>query len=60
MTKTRTPSDSNTVPLMVRLPKDIHKWIKTLSEKEHRSLNAQIVVILQKEKEKDTTATAHQ
>lgn len=34
-------------PLMVRLPEDLHALVKELAEKENRSLNAQIITLLQ-------------
>lgn len=47
----RTPQTDKTdknVPIMMRLPEDLHLWLKTMAEIEHRSLNSQVIVLLQK------------
>jgi hypothetical protein len=53
----RTPIEQKAVPLMVRLPPDLHEWVKEQAEKELRSLNAQVIVLLQRAR--DTTTGAH-
>jgi hypothetical protein len=35
------------VRLMIRLSPDLHDWLSKLAEREHRSLNGQIVHILE-------------
>jgi hypothetical protein len=56
MPRKRTPIEQKAIPLMVRLPPDLHQWIKQEAERELRSLNAQIIVLLQRVKD---TAGAH-
>lgn len=36
------------VPLMTRLPESLHSWIREQAQAEHRSVNSQIIVILQR------------
>lgn len=53
MTKHTTPSQpSKTVPTMLRLPADLHAWLTQQAEKELRSLNSQIIVLLQQARER--------
>jgi hypothetical protein len=44
--------------LGLRLPDDLHAWLAELAGREHRSLNAQVIVILEQrraaEREHDT------
>lgn len=47
-------SKKKQTPLMVRLPEDLHAWVKELAEKEHRSLNSQIIVLLQQAKDQQS------
>jgi hypothetical protein len=47
---------SKLVPLMVRLPEELHAQIKTLAEREYRSLNAQIIVLLRRALEDEQEA----
>jgi hypothetical protein len=56
MPRKRTPIEEKAVPLMLRLPPELHQWIKQEAERELRSLNAQIIVLLQRVKD---TASAH-
>jgi hypothetical protein len=42
--KSLTPNE--TVPLMLRLPPEVHAAIKEMAEKERRSLNSTVVVLL--------------
>jgi len=35
----------------VRMPHDLHEWLVDLAKQEHRSLNAQVVVILERVRE---------
>jgi len=43
----RTPTDSKLIPVMMRLPEDLHVWLKQQAEIDHRSLNSQVIVMLQ-------------
>lgn len=44
MSQDKTPK--KTIDLYLRLPPDLHGWIKELAENQHRSLNSQIIVLL--------------
>jgi hypothetical protein len=46
-----TSPDEKLVPLMTRLPESLHAWIRETAKRERRSLNAQIVILLQQSKE---------
>lgn len=45
------PADS-TVDLYLRLPPDLHAWVKELAEDQHRSLNSQVIILLRQAKER--------
>lgn len=47
----RKKSTKETVALYVRLPESLHAWIRDLAERERRSLNSQVVVLLQAAKD---------
>lgn len=49
--------DEPLVPLMVRLPKSLHLWVRRQAKDQHRSLNAQIVSMLQALKDKESPTT---
>lgn len=49
--------DEPLVPLMVRLPESLHQWVRQQAKEQHRSLNAQIVSMLQVLKDKDSPTT---
>lgn len=49
----RTPTSKDFVPLMLRLPPDLHEWLKAQSENERRSLNSQVAVMLQSLRDDD-------
>lgn len=53
----RTPGNDKLVPVMMRLPEDLHLWLKQQAEDEHRSLNSQVIVMLQNLKDKKTNYT---
>ena len=40
-------SENKPVPIMVRLPADLHAAIKQLAESERRSMNSQIIILLE-------------
>lgn len=40
-------SENKPVPIMVRLPADLHAVIKQLAESERRSMNSQIIILLE-------------
>ena len=40
-------TDNKSVPLMLRLPADLHAKIKKLAAKNRRSLNSQCIVLLE-------------
>ena len=39
---------SDYVPFTIRITEDLHKKIVKMAEKEHRSINSQILIILEK------------
>ena len=51
MAKKKSPNTVESVPLMLRMPPDIHAWIKSMAEVETRSLNSQVVAILKEAKQ---------
>mgnify|MGYP001569726746 CR=1 FL=1 len=50
MSQDKTPK--KTVDLYLRLPPDLHAWVKELAENQHRSLNSQIIVLLRQAKQR--------
>lgn len=40
-------NENKPVPIMVRLPADLHAVIKQLAESERRSMNSQIIILLE-------------
>lgn len=40
-------SENKPVPVMVRLPADLHAKIKRLAEIERRSMNSEIIILLE-------------
>ena len=42
----------------VRMPQDLHEWLVDLAKRERRSLNAQVVVLLERVREQ-TVRSAH-
>lgn len=57
MARTKT---EKSVGLYLRLPPDLHEWVKALAEQEDRSLNAQIIVILKEARAQRATSSATQ
>ena len=45
---------SNTVALNLRLPSELHQKLKALAEKDRRSLNSEIVLILEQATAEDS------
>ncbi|MBZ9642526.1 Arc family DNA-binding protein [Streptomyces sp. PSKA30] len=41
--------------ITLRLPDELHTWLKALAEREHRSLHAQVLHMLQGAKEDEGT-----
>ncbi len=41
-------SASGVIRYLLRLPRDLHEAVQAIAEREHRSLNAQIVYILER------------
>lgn len=58
-----TPKETNkVVPLMLRLPSELHAKIKDLAEHDRRSLNTMVVLLLESkvaDAEKDERTLAH-
>lgn len=55
MTKGRTPNAADLIPITIRIPPEVHEWIKERAEKERRSLNSQIVLDLEKLMSQEST-----
>ncbi|MGK8836186.1 Arc family DNA-binding protein [Achromobacter xylosoxidans] len=36
------------VPMMIRLPKDLRDWLAALAQAERRSLNGQVITLLER------------
>lgn len=62
MANEKLPSASGFIPLMLRLPPELHKDIKDMAEHERRSLNTMVVLLLEsqiKRKKKSKPPATH-
>ncbi len=59
MKRERTPYTINTIPITLRLDATLHEWLREQAQREQRSLNSQIAVILQRAKDYNTPQTVN-
>jgi hypothetical protein len=62
MTKGKTTAAdlADLIPITIRIPPEVHEWIKANARKERRSLNSQIVLDLERLMAQDSTTTTQE
>lgn len=48
MPRERTTNTDGLIPITIRIPKEVHEWIKQRADKERRSFNSQIALDLER------------